>query len=68
MRRKQSPLAMGILYFGLGILFTVYAIQHVSHSGWGFISLFLILLATLDIGSGIRMLLLYAKIKSSKQK
>jgi hypothetical protein len=66
--KRQSPLSIGIIYIALGIVFTLFAVQTVRTSGWGFFVYFLILLATLDIGSGIRMLMIHYKIKSSKNK
>ncbi|WP_110926847.1 YdiK family protein [Bacillus massiliglaciei] len=64
---RRSPLTMGMIYVGLGVLFTFMAIQRVSNSGWGFFAYLLIVIATLDFGSGIRMLLLHLKIKSIKK-
>ncbi|MBM7694478.1 hypothetical protein JOC77_003939 [Peribacillus deserti] len=61
--RKQSPLLMAVIYLGLGILFTVFAIKNVSQTGWGFFSYFLVFLATLDFASAIRMFALYFKLK-----
>jgi hypothetical protein len=66
--RRQSPLTVGLIYFAIGVLFTVFAVQHVSQSGWGFFAYFLVLLATLDFGSAIRMFMLHFKIKSIKKK
>ena len=66
--RHQSPLKLSIIYICLGIAFTAFAIQTVTSSGWGFFAYFLIFIATLDFGSGIRMLLLHVKIKSIQKK
>ena len=66
--RRQSPLSLGIIYTSLGILFTAIAVQNVSSSGWGIFSYILVLLATLDFGSGIRMILLHFKVKSMQKK
>ncbi|WP_374721779.1 YdiK family protein [Peribacillus tepidiphilus] len=66
--RRQSPLTTGIIYFILGILFTVFAVQNVSEDGWNFFSFLLIFLATIDFGSGIRMILLHFKIKAIHKK
>ncbi|MBA9029173.1 MULTISPECIES: YdiK family protein [Bacillaceae] len=62
--KRQSPLSIGIIYIALGVLFTVFAIQSVSSNGWGFFSYFLVGLATIDFGSGVRMLILHSKIKA----
>lgn len=66
--KRQSPLFIGIIYAGLGILFTTIAIRTVNSSGWGFFAYILILIATLDLGSGLRMILLHFKIKSVQKK
>ncbi|KIL50595.1 YdiK family protein [Jeotgalibacillus soli] len=59
----RSPLMYGGFYIVLGILFTFFAIQSVNTSGWGFWAYLLILLATFDIGSGIRLIGIHFKIK-----
>jgi hypothetical protein len=41
----------------LGILFTYFAVQNVQESGWGMFSILLVILATFDCGSGLRLLL-----------
>lgn len=66
--KRQSPLSLGITYASLGILFTAIAVQNVTSSGWGIFAYILILIATLDFGSGIRMILLHFKIKSMENK
>ncbi|CAM4116168.1 YdiK family protein [Mesobacillus thioparans] len=65
---KQSPMFSGIVYILLGILFTYFAIQNVNDSGWGFFSYLLVLLATFDFGSGIRMILFHFKLKQMQKK
>ncbi|RFU69241.1 DUF4305 domain-containing protein [Peribacillus saganii] len=65
---KRTPLTSGIMYLILGTLFVLLAIQNVNRTGWGFFSYFLVLLATLDFGSGIRMILLHRKITSINKK
>ena len=66
--KRQSPLSLGIIYTSLGILFTAIAIQNVKSAGWGIFSYILILIATMDFGSGIRMILLHFKVKSAQNK
>ncbi|AXN39268.1 MULTISPECIES: YdiK family protein [Peribacillus] len=68
MKRRQSPLFIGIIYTALGALFTAIAIQSVSSSGWGIFAYILVLIATLDFGSGLRMIMLHFKIKSTNNK
>lgn len=65
---KQSPLFSGIVYILLGSLFTYFAIQNVNESGWGFFSYLLVVLATFDFGSGIRMILFHFKLKQIQKK
>lgn len=66
--RRQSPLSLGIIYTSLGILFTAIAVQNVTSSGWGIFAYILVIIATLDFGSGIRMILLHFKVKSMQKK
>lgn len=65
---KQSPLFSGIVYILLGSLFTYFAVQNVNDSGWGFFSYLLVLLATFDFGSGIRMIMFHFKLKNIQKK
>jgi hypothetical protein len=65
---KQSPLFSGIVYMILGLLFTYLAIENVTQTGWGFFSYLLVLLATFDIGSGIRMIQFHFKLKNIQKK
>lgn len=61
---RQSPLSSGVFYMILGALFTYLAIRNVSEDGWGVFSYLLILLATFDLGSGIRLIFLHFRIQS----
>lgn len=64
---RQSPLVSGIIYIVLGVLFTFFAVQDVQRNGeWGIFTYLLVILATFDFGSGIRMILLHYKIKNIK--
>ncbi|MEH7887010.1 YdiK family protein [Bacillus sp. JJ1609] len=65
---KQSPLFSGIVYILLGSLFTYFAIQNVNETGWGFFTYLLVMLATFDFGSGIRMILFHFKLKQIQKK
>ncbi|WP_174735133.1 YdiK family protein [Mesobacillus harenae] len=64
----QSPLRSGIVYIVLGLLFTFFAISNVNESGWGFFTYLLVMLATFDLGSGIRRVLLHFKLKQTNSK
>ena len=63
---RRSPLAMATTYLILGGIFIFFAIQNVSRSGWDFFTYFLIILATLDVGSGIRLMMIHKQIKKMK--
>ena len=65
---RKSPLISGIIYIFLALLFTYFAIESVSEEGWGFFSILLVILATFDFGSGLRLLSLHFKIIKLKQK
>ncbi|WP_141434467.1 YdiK family protein [Bacillus sp. 03113] len=66
---KQSPFFSGILYISLGVLFTYFAINNISADGsWSFFTYLLIILATFDFGSGIKMVAIHFKIKSIQNK
>jgi hypothetical protein len=65
---RQSPLGSGILYLLLGVLFTYFAIQNVQEDGWGFFSYLLVILATFDLGAGLKMIAMHVKIKKSRTK
>jgi hypothetical protein len=60
---RQSPLFSGIIYFLLGVLFTYFAIQDVQDDGWGFFTYLLVLLATFDVASGLKMVGFHFRIK-----
>lgn len=54
---RQSPMFSGIIYLFLGFLFIYFAVQNVQESGWGIFSILLVILATFDCGSGLKMIL-----------
>ncbi|KHD85317.1 YdiK family protein [Heyndrickxia ginsengihumi] len=64
----MRPLLSGLINFVLGALFTYFAFQQVQENGWGFFSYLLLIIATLDIGSGLRLIFLHFKIKNSQKK
>jgi len=59
----RSPLTHGLIYIGLGLVFTYLAVDSVNRGGWGFFAYIFVLFATYDIGSGIRLVMLHLKIK-----
>ncbi|WP_042357626.1 YdiK family protein [Bacillus rubiinfantis] len=60
---RRSPLFSGFFYFLLGALFTYFAIDDVQKNGWGFFSYLLVILATFDFGSAIKMIAFHFKYK-----
>ncbi|MFZ3591635.1 YdiK family protein [Bacillus sp. DJP31] len=64
---RTSPFIMGLLYLGMGIVFTVLAIQNKTETIWNFYTIVLILVATFDFGVSIRMFALSRKIKKAKK-
>jgi hypothetical protein len=53
---RTSPLFSGFIYLFLGLLFVYFAVQNVQESGWGIFTILLVILATFDCGSGLRMI------------
>ena len=66
--RRQSPLVSGILCMTLGTLFTYLAISYVSEDGWTWFSYLIVFIATIDFGSGIRLIMLHFRIKRIQKK
>ncbi|WP_066074434.1 YdiK family protein [Neobacillus soli] len=65
---KRSPLFSGLIYILLGGLFTYFAVDDVQKNGWGFFSYLLIILATFDFGSGLKVITFYFKHKDKLKK
>ncbi|WP_066372462.1 YdiK family protein [Neobacillus fumarioli] len=65
---RRSPLLSGFIYLLLGGLFTYFAVNTVQTNGWGFFSFLLIILATVDIGSGIKMFAFYMKYRDKMKR
>jgi hypothetical protein len=65
---RQTPIVSGFLYILLGLLFTYFAVKNVQEDGWGFFSYLLIILATFDLGAGIKMVGIHFKIKNATKK
>lgn len=66
--RRQSPLVSGIVYIVLGAIFTALAINYVSKDGWNLFSFLIVFLATIDVGSGIRLIMLHIRLKRMQKK
>lgn len=62
---RISPLVTGIIYICFGVLFTSWAIQLVNSSGWGFFVYLLVIIATFDIGAGIRLIAFHIRLKNN---
>ncbi|WML58038.1 YdiK family protein [Neobacillus sp. PS2-9] len=65
---RRSPLLSGLIYFFLGGLFTYFAIDDVQKNSWGFFSYLLVVLATFDFGSGLKMITFHFKYKDKLKK
>ncbi|RYG71643.1 DUF4305 domain-containing protein [Lentibacillus lipolyticus] len=65
---KMTPKTMAIIYFLVGAMFISIAVQITDGSIWNFPTIILALIATLDVGVGIRMLIIHFKIKNQKKK
>ncbi|GAA0431973.1 YdiK family protein [Lentibacillus halophilus] len=65
---KMTPKTMAIIYFLIGAMFISVAVQVTGESIWRFPTILLALVATLEFGVGIRMLIIHFKIKSQKKK
>jgi hypothetical protein len=58
---------MGLLYFGMGVIFTVLAIQSKTEDLWSFPTILLMAVATFDFGVSFRMFALHQKLKQVKK-
>ncbi|WP_423800417.1 YdiK family protein [Neobacillus sp. SAB-20_R2A] len=65
---RRSPLFSGLIYLILGVLFTYFAIDDVQNNGWGFFSYLLVILATFDFGSALKMIVFHFKYKGQMKK
>ena len=65
---RRSPLFSGLIYLILGALFTYFAIDDVQNNGWGFFSYLLVILATFDFGSALKMIVFHFKYKGQVKK
>jgi hypothetical protein len=65
---RRSPLFSGFIYIVLGCLFTYFAVEDVTQNGWGFFSYLLVILATFDFGSGLRIIFFYYRYKDKIKK
>lgn len=58
---RTSPLHIALFYFLMGALFTYLAIQSAHETIWNFSTIVLMVIATLDFGTTLRMLAFYFK-------
>ena len=64
---RRSALFSGILYFFFGALFTYFAIEDLNRNqDWGFYTYLLVILATFDIGSGIKLVSFHFFLKKKQ--
>lgn len=64
---RRTPLISGVIHIILACLFTYFAIDNVNEYGWDFFSYVLVLLATFDFGTGLRLVALHFKLKKILQ-
>jgi hypothetical protein len=60
---SRSPLIPSLFYLIIGCMFIIFAVHEVKAGGWGFFSYLLVLLATLDLGAGLKMVFFYIRYK-----
>ncbi|MEX3715594.1 DUF4305 domain-containing protein [Cytobacillus horneckiae] len=66
---RRIPLFSGIFYLLFGIIFIYFAILNLQINGeWGFFTYLLLIIATFDIGGGIKMIGLHFRIKKMQEK
>jgi len=65
---RRTPLFSGLIYMILGGIFVVLATNDVQSRGWDFFSYLLVILATIDLGSGIKMIVFHFKYKDKLKK
>jgi hypothetical protein len=63
MKKKVSLLRNAIFYLILGFLFVFIAVQTAGDTIWNFTTILLALIATFDIGIGVRLLIMHFKLK-----
>lgn len=58
----------GIIHIALAILLTYFAVNNVNMNGWDIFSIILVLLATFDFGTGLRLMALHFKLRKIERK
>ncbi|GIO28120.1 YdiK family protein [Ornithinibacillus bavariensis] len=58
---------MALIYFAMAIVFIYFAVRYADETVWNFLTIFLAVIATLDIVTGIRYLRLHYKLKKIKK-
>lgn len=61
---RASPLTMSLIYYALAALLILFAVYHVSSSGWDIWTYLIIAFATTDIVIGTRFFRLHLKIRN----
>ncbi|GGB41318.1 DUF4305 domain-containing protein [Virgibacillus dakarensis] len=65
---RTSPKIMAVIYFLMGLLFTYIATQTVTDTIWNFSTIVLAVIATLDFGVSLRLLLIDFRLKHKNKK
>lgn len=65
---RRSAMFTGIIHIALAILLTYFAVNNVNMNGWDIFSIILVLLATFDFGTGLRLMALHFKLRKIERK
>ncbi|WP_269411327.1 YdiK family protein [Lentibacillus daqui] len=65
---QTSPKIMAIIYFVMGIFFTYIATKTVTNTMWNFSTIVLAIIATLQFGVAIRLMLIHFRLKRKNRK
>ena len=65
---RRSPLFSGVIYIIFGAFFIYFAVHDLQRNQeWGFYTYLLVILATFDIGSGIKLINLHFFLKKNQR-
>jgi len=67
-KMRRSPLFSGIIYIIFGAFFIYFAVHDLQRNQeWGFYTYLLVILATFDIGSGIKLINFHFFLKKNQR-
>ncbi|ASV67231.1 DUF4305 domain-containing protein [Cytobacillus sp. FSL W7-1323] len=65
----RTPLFTGIISLLFGFVFIYFAIINLQNGGgWGFLTIFILIFATFDIGGGIKLIAMHYRMKKKEDK